>query len=323
MAPAGFGVTGEASIRCPTLAELPPPPAGKSGWPWTEESLRLPEAVGSAAPPRITVVTPSYNQGQFLEETIRSVLLQGYADLEYMIIDGGSKDGSVEIIRKYAPWLAYWVSERDGGQTNAINNGFRRASGDLVTWINSDDLLHADALHAAGRALRRYPDAGMIYGAGAKVDVAGNLITKIPYRAYDRRLLQTKYFILQQSSFIRRDVLAQIGFLDEALDYVMDWEMAIRISRSFSICAIPEDIGIFRLHASAKTQQDFWLWGREIAEVGRRYNGVTDPNFVTFWLRLACRRIRQRTGWERLSVLESLITRALARLYGADRYMLV
>jgi glycosyltransferase involved in cell wall biosynthesis len=274
-------------------------------------------------PPRITIVTPSYNQGEYIEETIRSVLLQGHPDLEYMIIDGGSKDQSVEIIRKYEQWLAYWVSGPDGGQTSAINDGFRRASGELVSWINSDDLLQANALHAVGRAARGYPDAGMIYGAGAKVDAHGNIVKKIPYRPYDRRLLQTKYFIMQQSSFIRRDVLHRIGFLDESLDYVMDWEVAIRISRSYSICAIPDDIGIFRIHAGAKTQQDFWVWGREIAEVGRRYNGVTDPNFVAFWLRLACRRMHQRTGWGHLARIERLVTRILARLYGADRYMLV
>ena len=134
-------------MRCPKLNELPPAQPGKTGWPWTEESRGLPDAMQDGTPwPRISVVTPSYNQGQFIEETIRSVLLQGYPNLEYLIFDGASTDGSVEIIQKYSPWLTMWASERDAGQSAAINRGLRLSSGLYATWINSDDLLHKDAL---------------------------------------------------------------------------------------------------------------------------------------------------------------------------------
>ena len=116
-------------MRCSTLAELPPPPPGKTGWPWTEESPRLADMMHDGQPwPRVSIVTPSYNQAEYIEETIRPVLLQGYPDLEYIVIDGGSTDGSVEIIRTYAPWLTYWVSEPDRGQTYAINKGWMRAT---------------------------------------------------------------------------------------------------------------------------------------------------------------------------------------------------
>src|SRR5437763_87805 len=120
-------------MRCPGLKDLPPPPAGKTGWPWTEESEQLPDRMEDGREwPRISIVTCSYNQGCFIEETIRSVLLQGYPNLEYIIIDGESKDESVEIIRKYGSWLTYWESSPDKGQSNKINNGMKRASGDIV-----------------------------------------------------------------------------------------------------------------------------------------------------------------------------------------------
>ena len=120
------------SGRCPQLSELPSSPPGKIGWPWTEESSQLPEKMSDGSPwPRISIVTPSYNQGQFIEETIRSVLLQGYPNVEYIIIDGGSTDNSLEIIKKYEPWLAYWVSEPDRGQSHALNKGIQKATGDI------------------------------------------------------------------------------------------------------------------------------------------------------------------------------------------------
>src|ERR1700758_987177 len=119
-------------MRCPTLDELPPPPIDKDGWPWTDDSPQLPDATVDGKPwPLLSVITPAYNQGQFIEETIRSVLLQGYPNLEYIIIDGGSKDGTVEVIRKYERWLSYWVTEPDNGQSHAINKGFRRARGEI------------------------------------------------------------------------------------------------------------------------------------------------------------------------------------------------
>src|SRR5213592_2149932 len=134
-------------ISVPCLVDLPAPPWGKSGWPWTVESPQLTDTRPDGYPwPRISIVTPSYNQGQFIEETIRSVLLQGYPNLEYIVIDGGSTDESIAILRKYEKWIAHWVSERDKGQSEAINKGFAQATGEIFAWLNSDDVYERGAI---------------------------------------------------------------------------------------------------------------------------------------------------------------------------------
>jgi glycosyltransferase involved in cell wall biosynthesis len=311
----------EREMRCPTLAELAPPP-GKAGWPWTGESAGIDPTAAGEPYPRITVVTPSFNHAPFIEETIRSVLLQRYPNLEYVIVDGGSTDGTLDVIRRYERWLAWWVSEPDRGQAHAINKGLRRATGEWVAWINSDDVLYPNALAAIARASARYRSAGLIYGTGAKIDLSGRVIQKVPFRPYDQRLLRTKYFMLQQSSFMRRDALREVGWLDESLQYVMDWDVAMRIGRVYPIRAIADEIGMFRIHPAAKTQGDIWVWGREIATVGRKHNGLTDPNFLAFRLRSWCRRAGTRTRWALFGRIERLISRVLGRVYGAHTFMI-
>src|SRR5579862_8034570 len=134
------------------LASLPPPPPGRTGWPWTVETS---PPVAANAWPRITIVTPSYQQAAYVEETLRSVLLQNYPALEYIVIDGGSSDGSANLIERYASRLAYWHSQRDHGQADAINQGFDRATGEIVGWLNSDDFLLPGALFAVAQAFQQ------------------------------------------------------------------------------------------------------------------------------------------------------------------------
>ncbi len=146
---------------------LPDPPEGREGWPWTSESERWPPAAPSGRPwPRVSVVTPSFNQGRFVEQTIRSVLLQGCPDLEYVVVDGGSTDESVAVVRKYEAHLAHWVSERDRGQSHAINKGLARASGEVLCWLNSDDYYLPGTLRAVSEAVDAGADAVVADGDG-------------------------------------------------------------------------------------------------------------------------------------------------------------
>jgi glycosyltransferase involved in cell wall biosynthesis len=184
-----------------TLKDLPAPPQGKIGWPWIERSSQLPDKMtDGSAWPHISIVTPSYNQGQFIEETIRSVLLQGYPNLEYIIIDGGSTDNTVEIIEKYESWISYWVSEKDSGQSDALNKGFAIGDGQICAYINSDDIFLPNALSKVSLAYAENPEFKWIAFSVlcgerlAKSSVWHPYAAKIPYFVVNQTIAQPGVF---------------------------------------------------------------------------------------------------------------------------------
>jgi Glycosyl transferase family 2 len=251
-------------MRCPTLSELPPAPTGKTGWPWTEDSTPLPEEAPKAHSwPRITIVTPSFNQGQFIEETIRSILLQGYPDIEYFVIDGGSTDNTVDIIRKYSSWIDTWVSEPDRGQSAAINRGFRMGSGLYATWINSDDMLHKNALvsQVMGEGLA---GGKVVYiGDGLDIDAEGQVLFRHRGRVQSLEDLvrvpsvwRTGGFISQQEVLFPLELVLGVGGLNEENHYSMDYELWGKFflaGATVRYTGIP--FGYFRRHKGQKTQQ--------------------------------------------------------------------
>ncbi len=180
--------------------------------------------------PKLTVVTPSYNQAAYLERTILSVLNQGYPNLEYFIMDGGSTDGSVSIIQKYEPYLAGWVSEKDRGQTDAINKGFRRATGDYVSFQNSDDVFAPGALLRVADAWRQHPDTDVFFGDMYITDEADVIVEELraPTFCAECQIYEGMQ-VFNQSLFIRRDCLNRFGLLDESLRFVIDYEIVTRL----------------------------------------------------------------------------------------------
>ena len=238
-----------------SLKDLPLPPPEKSGWPWTEQSEPLSEQrPDSSEWPRISIVTPSYNQGQFIEETIRSVLLQGYPNLEYIIIDGGSKDVSIEIIKKYQPWLSFWKSEKDQGQSDAINKGFAASTGAIMGWVNSDDLLTKGALQYLGAAYK----AGLNWWTGGASQILqdGRVVyynsTKLNTIS-KRELLHARAILFQVSTFWTRELWERAGSCLSSLDFAMDYELWLRFSRWSSVIPIRHNLGLYRTHENAKT----------------------------------------------------------------------
>lgn len=248
-------------MHCPAIADIPSPPSGNTGWPWTVDVPPLPSTQpDGSAWPRISIVTPSYNQGQFIEETIRSVLLQGYPDLEYIVIDGGSSDASVEIIKKYGPWLSHWVSEPDDGQSHAINKGFSQTSGAILNWLNSDDFLVLGALREMGEAFGNADETvGAIAGRGHKIDDNYRQIySPFPERIDQNTLLETTYGwnFMQPACFFRRSAWDVCGPIRNDLHYCMDLSLWLDIAAAYKFRTLQTDIAFCHVHPGAKTVAD-------------------------------------------------------------------
>ncbi len=260
--------------RCPTLAELPPPPPGKTGWPWTHDGP-VPAPRENVAYPPISIVTPSYNQGHYLEQTIRSVLLQGYPALQYIVIDGGSTDASVDILRKYHPWLAYWVSEPDAGQTDAINKGFARCTGQVFNWLNSDDYYQPGALLAVGSRFGEDPRTEVVCGAERIFKDADPGDWQLGTGSSVRDTLEQTIFtghIDQPPTFFRRAAIQGLLPLSAALKYLMDVELWLRYLLAAGqdrIVRTDEVLVNFRLHDQSKTVSQARLFKHERAGILR------------------------------------------------------
>lgn len=234
--------------------------------------------------PRITVVTPSYNQAQYLESTILSILTQDYPNLEYIIIDGGSTDGSVEIIKRYASKLSYWVSEPDSGQSHAINKGLKIATGDWLCWQNSDDIFYPSTFLKIAEIIKKTPEVDFIIGDINLIDQGENVLKDVRYvKPTYRSLLAEGMVLTNQSAFWRRDLQDKVGLLNQNLHYGFDYEWFLRLL-TIGKCAvhIPVIMGALRLHEETKTSKYQSMFNIEYERIleGRALSKWMKPIFM-------------------------------------------
>ena len=246
--------------------------------------------------PLVSIVTPSFNQAKFLEKTIRSVLDQDYPQMEYLIVDGGSTDGSLEIIHKYADRLSWWTSEQDRGQADGINKGLHHAKGDIVAWINSDDFYLPGAVTEAVRALQAHPEAGFVYSDLEVVDENGEKINRIHYGHWGLRELMEFRIIGQPTVFMRREVLQQAGYLDESFHFLLDHHLWLRLASLSGMTYIPQLWAGEHYHAASKNQAHAREFGTEAWRIVRWMS--TDPRLEPLW---KANRRRIEAGAERLN----------------------
>lgn len=241
-------------MRCPTLRDLPPPPEGRTGWPWTEESPQLPEKAPDGQEwPKVSIITPSYQQGQFIEETIRSVLLQGYRNIEYIVMDGGSRDETLSILNKYNDYIQ-WTSEADNGQVDAINKGWKRATGSILAYLNSDDTYVCGTIDRVIHVFTAQQDVDMVYGDIMHIDQRSEIIARCHSGPLDlKRYLCCDYYLPQPTVFFRTKVTEEIGYLDPKLNLAMDLDYWLRILQGHNVEYLPLVLANARLYPDAKS----------------------------------------------------------------------
>lgn len=296
------------------LDVLPAPPADRAGWPWTETTAALPDTMPGGQPwPRITLVTPSYNQAAFLEATIRSVLLQGYPNLQYLVIDGGSPDASPGIIERYDPWIDYWVSERDEGQPDAINKGFARADGEILAWVNSDDLLMPGALRRLALLARERPDAVAWIGGCYRIDMDDRVTDTIFPRGLNSDDLARwgmEGFFYQPSCFFTAEGWAQTGPLDLRLEYGFDVDLWLKLAKLGPFVATDEVLSAALFHDMAKSGQG--RMGQHVDTIALQvYHGHLDAAIARLEHLMEARRVRELIWLSFKSHLRGWIRRVL------------
>jgi glycosyltransferase involved in cell wall biosynthesis len=224
--------------------------------------------------PSISIVTPTFNQNRYVESTINSVLCQGYTNLEYLVLDGGSTDGTLEKLENLGSGFS-WRVDTGINQSVAINQGWQEMTGEILGWINSDDVYTSNAFDQVGGFFNENPDVDLLYGDCDYIDSKGIYLRPYPTQDFDFKeyLRKTINFIPQPAAFFRRRVLDQVGPLNESLDYVMDFEYWLRIGRSFKVAYLPQKLASLRLHPEAKSIKNLDRFGQELVDVYEQYFG--------------------------------------------------
>src|SRR5438034_4299160 len=283
-------------MRCPRLRELPPAPEGKTGWPWREETFPDEADQTSSSPPSISIVTPSYNQAAFLEETIRSVLLQGYPNLEYIVMDGGSTDGSLDIIKKYEKHLTYWTSQKDAGPADAIRKGFERAKGSILSYLKSDDLYRPGAIHCLINRLKT-AGADVVYGNTYWIDDQSRILAERRQTPFSRfAYLYGGADLQQPATFWTQQIYRKVGGMDTSFICAFDTDLFARFaSGGARFSHIRRFVACARMQQAQLTEVLFETTVKETDKIRGRHASVPVRSPAGSVLRIIVR--MQRLAW--------------------------
>lgn len=318
-----FELTVMKKTSAPRLADLPPPPAGKTGWPWTEEGSTLPGRMPDGSKwPRISIVTPSFNQAKYIEETLRSVLLQNYPNLEYLIIDGASTDESAEVIRKYQPFLDYFISEPDGGHADALNKGMQRATGSILAFINSDDFYLPGAFALVAQQFQGGEPADLIYGGCLLVDQTGREfiehfgnISRLDEILDFSNVWSANREIIQPEAFWRRSIFEKTGAFNTKIPALFCYEYWCRMLMAGAIFRrLERTLACFRFQPAQRSQLEKdnsheeyltmvgpWLWDKSLP-ISARSRRALQGNWVfnrKYCPAIAASIERRESSWRR------------------------
>jgi glycosyltransferase involved in cell wall biosynthesis len=240
--------------------------------------------------PLVSIITPSYNSALFLKETIESIRKQDYPIVEHIIVDGGSNDGTIDILRQCENLK--WISEADQGQSDALNKGFKMANGEIIGWLNADDIYTPDAISTAAHFLIENQDFAMVYGDMNLVDEEGEFISLRKSKRFNLSTLFLENFINQPTVFMRKSVIEQLGGLDESLHYAMDRDLWLRAGSRYKMQYLPGWVGAnFRLHTGAKTHNNKPGFHEEHIRIMEQ--SISNPLYKNIPLKLKCRAIQQ------------------------------
>lgn len=267
-------------MRCPTLRELPAPPEGKTGWPWTVESPPLSDFQPDGKSwPTISIVTPSFNQGQFIEETIRSILLQGYPHIEYIVMDGLSTDNTLQVLDKYRNWIHHIESKEDSGQADAINKGWRKSTGEIFQWINSDDCLLPGALEKVGIGLANFD---VLASSIETLKTDGSREVELNSSLCIESILKDKFQFRQPGLWMTKKQSYSCFPLETQLHYGFDWLMLVKLANAcprINYMGVPTVV--FRHHAASKTIAHPEKWDEEGLIIFDIF--LRDPTYKNVW----------------------------------------
>ena len=271
--------------------------------------------------PLVSIVTPSLNQGRFIDDTIKSVLGQNHPRVEYVVVDGGSTDGTLAILGRYDGALR-WISEPDAGQGAAINKGLRLTSGEILGWLNSDDVYEPGAISAAVQFLEEHPENALVYGDATHIDALGNEIGPCSYvePANVHRLIHEVDYIVQPAAFFRRSAFEAVGGLDESLQWALDYDLFLKIARRFPIAYVPRKLARYRLTGENKTTRGRFERFAELERVGRRHGAGGLPAVFSvdyFWL--CVKEARRLAARKELRRAARLALRGAGALFGSPR----